>query len=458
MKKQINSWSLKKLISSVENKVSYIQIFGFILIISGVLAIIIAGLFKNDASVIAISFFITMLGVAFAFPTLLEGNEGLSTMRIVVFMVTNVICLLLIKIGWDKESLACIGLDQWWMGVIAFVFGAKATQSYFDNKFVIPKTEAAKIEIPQNDSITTEIANNALLLHKSELLRKYKDIIIEPLEIGNTATNQIGIIVNLRKPPPADFPKSVSAELGNGKQVPLETILNEKGIAHSSIEFRLQNPDHFGSTGSLGCILHSLQTDNERYILTCSHVALGGSSQDLGGLLKENNSEILIQILEGGNEIETGKLIYAKLDAKNDTAIIRLDNENSNQWDNEFSDGNKLSEAVSINNLTYNDEVIFYSSLKNQPVNGRIHKLCSSLNISLRYDDMKVKTFTDLIVVGNNYGGFWSSISEKGDSGSILFNRNFNPFGMIIGGDSQFTYAVPILPILNNTKMKIFQS
>src|SRR5205823_1376178 len=61
---------------------------------------------------------------------------GLSTMRIVVFMIVNVICLLLIKIGWGKEihSLEQIGLDQYWMGVIAFVFGAKATQSFFESK------------------------------------------------------------------------------------------------------------------------------------------------------------------------------------------------------------------------------------------------------------------------------------------------------------------------------------
>jgi hypothetical protein len=38
------------------------------------------------ANVIAVSFFITMLGFSLAFPSLLEGSEGLSTMRIVVFM------------------------------------------------------------------------------------------------------------------------------------------------------------------------------------------------------------------------------------------------------------------------------------------------------------------------------------------------------------------------------------
>jgi hypothetical protein len=85
-----------------------------------------------------------MLGFAFAFPELLrDSTKGLSTMRIVVFMIVNVICILLLKIGWDQPSLKAIGLDQYWMGVIAFVFGAKATQTYFESKLAVPGAIAA---------------------------------------------------------------------------------------------------------------------------------------------------------------------------------------------------------------------------------------------------------------------------------------------------------------------------
>ena len=55
-------------------------------------------------------------------------------MRIVVFMITNVICLLLIKIGWETGDLKEIGVDQYWVAIIAFVFGAKATQAFFESK------------------------------------------------------------------------------------------------------------------------------------------------------------------------------------------------------------------------------------------------------------------------------------------------------------------------------------
>lgn len=90
---------------------------------------------SSEGKQVAIFFFIIMLGMSFAFPTLLEGpNNDLSTMRITVFMMVNVICMLILKNGWDAGSMKNIGVDEYWMGIIAFVFGAKATQSFFESK------------------------------------------------------------------------------------------------------------------------------------------------------------------------------------------------------------------------------------------------------------------------------------------------------------------------------------
>jgi hypothetical protein len=126
----------RKLLHNSEDKISFLQIIGFLVILLGLIDLVITQIFsKLSGEVIAIDFFAIMLGFAFAFPDLLrDSNKGLSTMRIVVFMMVNVICILLLKIGWDAKSLGAIGLDQYWMGVIAFIFGAKATQTYFESK------------------------------------------------------------------------------------------------------------------------------------------------------------------------------------------------------------------------------------------------------------------------------------------------------------------------------------
>jgi hypothetical protein len=82
-----------------------------------------------NAEEVAVIFFDIMLGVAFAFPDMLKDeNQQVSTMRITVFMFVNVICMLLLKIGWDKTSFEEIGINGYWMGIIGFLFGAKAAQ------------------------------------------------------------------------------------------------------------------------------------------------------------------------------------------------------------------------------------------------------------------------------------------------------------------------------------------
>jgi len=152
----------RKLIQRNETKVSILQIIGFVLLVIGVVSLVVCSFCKLEqiSTVISISFFITMLGFSFAFPSLLEGNDGLSTLRIVVFMVTNVVCMLLLRIGWSQgiQSLKNIGLDQYWVALIAFVFGAKATQSFFEsrmanlggqNVLTSPNQDNGQAEVPE---------------------------------------------------------------------------------------------------------------------------------------------------------------------------------------------------------------------------------------------------------------------------------------------------------------------
>jgi len=162
-----------------KNKVTILQRIGVIMIIAGLLGLISSLFFHSDVSkddhpdaasapVAAISFFITMLGVAFAFPTMLRGKEGISTMRIVVFMMANVICMLLIKFGWQVNNLQEIGLDEWWMGVIAFVFGAKATQSYFESKLAVPQRKKETTSDSEASPAPENVAKQAIAQYEAK--------------------------------------------------------------------------------------------------------------------------------------------------------------------------------------------------------------------------------------------------------------------------------------------------
>ncbi len=298
------------------------------------------------------------------------------------------------------------------------------------------------------------LAREALRIHGKEINRKYNKI-ISNMQLGTTSSNQIGIIVTLTAPRPAEFPQNVPVKLPNGGiiQVPVEAFEPKKGSAQFGLEFRLQNPDFAGSTGALGGILVKKDGDDKKYILTCSHVALGGRSDNLGGTIA--NPSIETEVLDNGQQQAMGTLVYAKLDSTNDTALVALDDWDTTGWDNELPDGNFYQEAVPVDTLSLNEGVKFYSSKNRTEVEGVIHLLKSQETISLEYDDMVVKEFEGLIVVGNNTGGNWNSISEKGDSGSILYDSDYNPFGLIIGGSTEFTFAIPLSNILSSTNTRI---
>src|SRR6476660_5104221 len=131
-----SSWRIRtkrKLITGDEGKVSWLQLIGFLLILAGIFYLVLNMLFlRINAGEVAIIFFDIMIGIAFAFPDMLkDNNHRVSTMRIVAFMIVNVICMLLLKIGWDKTNFKDIGIDSNWVLIIAFVFAAKAAQSFF---------------------------------------------------------------------------------------------------------------------------------------------------------------------------------------------------------------------------------------------------------------------------------------------------------------------------------------
>lgn len=332
------------------------------------------------------------------------------------------------------------------------------------NKETYKQNSAADVvTIIEADSFS--LAKQALAQHGKDIKEKYPDLIVS-LEIGNTVNNQIGIIANIKSKPPEDFPKYVLTDLENGTKtkVEIETIIDSIAEAHYGLECRVRNRKKINETGALGGVLLSNHTGDSKFFLTCSHVALSGSSDNRGGFNMEDGFKEDIQIL-GKKGRASGSLIYAKLDENNDSAIIKLDDNKNFDWNNALPDGSKLGDAISVIDLKDNSDVAFYSSKKRRVIKGKIHKKRSKSEVKIKYRDQEVKSFFDLIVVGDNFGGSWSAISAKGDSGSILFDSKQRPFGLIIGGGNilntegnSFTYAIPIQHILKETNTKIYQS
>jgi hypothetical protein len=115
-----------------------IQQFGKLLIIVGVIGFAASAIVSftcysglDHGTLPAVAFLIVMLGIAFAFPTLLEEGAGqLSTMRIVVFAVTLVFCTTYIKLAWSTGSFENFKIDSTWIYILGLAFGSKAFQKF----------------------------------------------------------------------------------------------------------------------------------------------------------------------------------------------------------------------------------------------------------------------------------------------------------------------------------------
>jgi len=112
--------------------------FGKWLIMLGLLGLTIAVIISftiysgfDNGALPAASFLAIMLGMAFHFPSLLEESPGvLSTMRIIVFAVTMVFCVLYIKIGWTVGKFEDFKIDSTWIYILGLAFGSKAFQKF----------------------------------------------------------------------------------------------------------------------------------------------------------------------------------------------------------------------------------------------------------------------------------------------------------------------------------------
>jgi hypothetical protein len=115
-----------------------LKAFGKWLIILGTIGFLVAVIISftalsglDQGALPAASFLSIMLGIAFAYPSLLQDTQGgLSTMRIVVFAVVLLFCVIYLKIGWTITKLETLTIDQRWIYILGLAFGSKAFQRF----------------------------------------------------------------------------------------------------------------------------------------------------------------------------------------------------------------------------------------------------------------------------------------------------------------------------------------
>lgn len=435
----------RNFIEKNEGRLTILQFIGFLILILGITGLVLISFFAEEsaAELVSITFFITMLGFALAFPSLLEGYEGMSTMRIIVFMVTNVICMLLLKIGWanDIKSFEDIGLDQYWMGVIAFVFGAKATQSFFESKLAVPsaaKTPGQAKREDQYQLTAPQQARLAVKQHEQFLRVKYPNIVsVSDSVRRNNNEEQPVLILYVVDNNTAGMPENILLTMPDGttKAIPVEIVPDVGG---GEIQISQQDQISGPGKGSICCLVTK---NGQTLVATAGHVYSRGKSTDFGGELdvsEQTDFEI--------NGEGCGKWVFQRINYKHDIAIGAI--ENFQHDDNCVCFKGKDHYIITDADVTRKTKVKVISNASAQKERDA-YILDYNTGWDIPYRDRKAAK-NKVILIGNVPDRLQSRrVSEPGDSGGLVYEPESGQLvGMILGGNTKYTWVLSIKEIL----------
>ena len=449
LKDMLQHQASRPLIESAGKKASYIQLIGFVLIFSGVLylfaKVAIPGrwfIVPLDGTKAAIIFFIIMLGCSLAFPDLLcDKRKELSTMRIVVFMMVNVICLLLIKTGWESKNLTDVGLNGYWVSMVAFVFGGKAAQSYFEQKMSIPLKPEQPLTMDYDELLQMAIDQHIDAIRK---IKGYTD-----MHIGlssNPKTPELTcLIINTSLNNRNDFPAQLSVKLASGETYQVNTeVVTGSGIAiiNAGTGDGICNQNTTMMNGTICCAVVPTRNPDGISYLTCSHVLSGGNLVDKGGEITTDRDTVLSPTY---NFAPIGNWSYGTLNNNFDIALVdssgyQLPSNSGLQQPVNFSPAHIGKKVFIKGNLTQSEAYIIGKS--NEPVpfqyNNSIHTLNNLIKLS-RYPY-------------NHIG-----LTVGGDSGAMVYFTDSNvALGMVIGSNEQYTFVSPLADILATLEATIY--
>ena len=437
--------STRRLIEKGEQKVSILQIIGFLLIAIGIIELL-GRLFigKVTPDVMSLNFFIIMLGFAFAFPSLLKGNDGLSTMRMVVFMMSNVICLLLLKIGWADTitSLKCIGLDQYWMGVIAFTFGAKATQSYFESRFAVNSpTKAAPL--PIMDFTDAELAKLAVSQNQDMLRIKFKNIASISDSINRNVQPAINVVtLYLVDNITTGIPNTLSVRLPDNtmRTVPTEIIT---GVGNGQTHFGQldQVQDANATSGSICCVVSTPATPHA--LVTSGHVWSDDTTTSANGAITGGAAATV-----GGAAV--GNWIFQLIDDITDVALASITNYNPTP--DYISFNGKGHYTVGDDDVS-KTQVNLVSTISKSRT-GYILDYQTAWNID--YAGVTVLKSNIILIGSTSDKASSQTLSDRGDSGGCVYEPvSGNLVGIIVGGNAKYTWVLPLGDLFTKQKFKL---
>ncbi|MFC1555665.1 hypothetical protein ACFL67_01135 [candidate division KSB1 bacterium] len=259
--------------------------------------------------------------------------------------------------------------------------------------------------------------------------------------------------VHLKDDDDSEIEKSLKITIPGG-QIHTVNVKIIKGVGETKVHNTVNPGNAIGNmynrdeVGTLGCVVQH-RFKKSKYFLTCYHAVNAGHDWDL---FQPVDKERVVAYHDGRPEI--GDLIYGRRDKYLDVALIKPDT------DIQFNEAIiGIEKPDGVRDLTPVD-YIRRTKVKFKGRTSEKIKTGKVVNINFTLSDIKYPDdnheLQDMIVLSKpKSGGSCSTVSEPGDSGSLVVDENNKGVGIIVAGNDQFTYAIPLKRILDFVYMDL---
>ncbi len=240
---------------------------------------------------------------------------------------------------------------------------------------------------------------------------------------------------------------------GQVKEIPVDVIEVGEVEASYSISpggtIANKNNDY---AGTFGCVVKDTFTRKE-LILTCYHVLRSGHPWNW--LKQMGREDVFENVNTRGKKI--GRLIHGTRTKRLDMALVEPDE--GIELEKEIV---KIGTPKAARKVTWDDvfseiDVSLKGKTSSKVKAGKV--INKNVAVKIKYYDSDPKRriweLENLMVLAERRDGNWKPITQSGDSGAIVLDRELNALGMIVATAKNVSYAIPIVDILEHAGLDI---
>jgi hypothetical protein len=208
----------------------------------------------------------------------------------------------------------------------------------------------------------------------------------------------------------------------------------------SSRIFASGNPERFGT---LGCLVKRTDSfSRKKYILTCCHNFLEPST-DL-----PYQPERKLQVAVTEEKTIVGTLYRAERDKEMDAALIEIEEAQVNDINNFLPSRGQPKGIRSLYKDDINKVVVVLNGARSKSQRGKLAGVYCDIKIQYESDEF---TLINMLSISNEN----TTMSQGGDSGSVVMDTENNIIGLVVAGNDQQTFVMPIQVIFQKMNIEL---